>query len=119
MLVESAIDGLLEFKKDIHLNNPFIQITHFTAQGDNYEWIGMINHSGQLNNSYYAPIPLSNIGMTLKTDRKPSTVKLVTTGKLIDYDYEKGFVRIIIDKLNDFEMIKIDYHKVSKESEDE
>ncbi len=110
LLVESAIDGLLGFQKEVQIHNPFVQLTHFASQNDDYEWIGMINHTGQLNNSYYAPVPLLNIALTIITDRKPRSVKLVTSGELIDYDYEKDSVKIIIDELNDFEMIKIDYH---------
>lgn len=109
LLVESAIDGLLNFKNDVQLNNPLIQLTHFASVNDDYEWIGMINHTGQLNNSYYAPVPLLNIEVTIKTDHKPKSVKLVNAGKSIDYDYKKGSIKIIIDELNDFDMIKIDY----------
>ena len=110
LLVESAIDGLLNFQKEVQVNNPFIQLTHFAAQRDDYEWIGMINHSGQLNNSYYTPIPLVNISMSLKTIRKPKSVILVNSGKSINFDYQEGRIKMIIDELKDFEMIKIDYH---------
>ncbi len=109
LLVKSTIDGLLNFERDVQLDNPFVQLTHYASQSNDYEWIGLINHTGQLNNSYYVPVPLLSIGITIKTDCNPKTVKLMKSGKLVNFHYNEGYLKMMLDKLDDFEMINIVY----------
>ena len=63
--------------------SPLIEVSHMFNCNDAFEWIGMINHSGQIGGSHLEPIPVHNIAVRFKPQRGLKEMMLMRSGKKI------------------------------------
>ena len=108
-LVLGAIDSLLGLDRRLQVETcPLVEITH--RQGDTFEWVGLFNHTGQRDKALHAPVPISDIRMTLKPMRSVGKVRLLKAGLDLEHRTDaEGKVSVTIPYLGAYDMVVFEY----------
>jgi hypothetical protein len=69
--------------------------------------IHLINLTGFSGNTYFKPLPVSNLKFKIKCDFPPSIVYSMLNEKSITFDYRNGFLSFKLDRLAEFDGIVI------------
>ena len=70
-----------------------------------FEWIGMVNHSGQIGVSLLPPVAIHNTTGRFKPSKPIREIRLMSAGTSVDFKQKDGWVECMVPELNDFEMI--------------
>ncbi len=109
-LFVSALQNLLKVERTIETNaSPLIEISHLANRNGTYEWLGMINHSGQIGGSLREPVTIANTGIRFKPAKPVKQIKLMRSGVTVDFKQANGWVECTIPTLTDFEMLLCTY----------
>ncbi len=68
----------------------------------------LVNLTGFSGNTYFEPLPLSNLSFKIQTSFKPSKVFSMVNKQPIVYTWKNGFLEFKLNKLLDFEGVVID-----------
>lgn len=105
-LFVSALQRLLQVNRLLVTDaSPLIEITHLANRNGAFEWLGMINHSGQIGGSYREPIDIYNTTIRFKPEKPVREMKLMTSGKSLNFKQANGWVECTVPVLTDFEML--------------
>ena len=105
-LFVSALQNLLNVERTIHTNaSPLIEMTHLANRNGKFEWMGMINHSGQMGGSYLEPVPIYNINIRFKPMQPVKKMFLLNSGKPLQFSQKGEWIECIVPQINDFEML--------------
>jgi hypothetical protein len=74
-----------------------------------YEWIGMINHSGQIGGSFREPVPIYNTSVRFKPIKPVKAISLLRSGKPVNFKTNNGWVELTVPEVRDFEMVVCTY----------
>ena len=106
ILFASALQNLLKVERDLTTDaSPMIEMTHLANRNGAFEWIGMINQSGQIGSSLREPIPMYNTNIRFKPAKPVKQLMLMNAGKTISFKQSNGWVECVVPELKDFEMI--------------
>lgn len=105
-LFVSALQNLLKVGRTIVTDaSPLIEMSHLRNRFGSYEWIGMINHSGQIGGSMREPVSIYNSTVRFKPAKPVWEIKLMRSGTAVKFKESNGWVELIVPKLNDFELV--------------
>lgn len=105
-LFAGALREILKVDRTIVTDaSPLIEMSHVANRSQAFEWIGMINHSGQVGGSFREPIPVEDISVRFKPLRPLKAIRLMRSGKPLDFSEQNGWVECRIPRLEDFEMV--------------
>jgi hypothetical protein len=85
--------------------SPLIEMSHLSNRNGAFEWIGLINHSGQIGASFRKPVPLYNTTIQIKPSKPVSEIHLLRSGKEMKFKQKNGWVEVVVPVLDDFELI--------------
>lgn len=68
----------------------------------------LVNITGFSGNTYFAPLPISNLSFRIQTSFKPSKVFSMVNKEPVVYSWKNGLLELKLSKLADFEGIVID-----------
>jgi len=106
ILFASALQNLLKLERDLTTDaSPLIEMTHLANRNGAFEWIGMINQSGQIGSSLREPIPIYNTNIRFKSAKPVKQLILMNSGKTISFKQSNGWVECTVPELKDFEMV--------------
>ena len=74
-------------------------------RNDAFEWIGMINHSGQMGGSYREPVSIHNTNIRFKPQKKLKHIRLMRAGRPVKFTERNGWVECMVPEVKDFEMV--------------
>lgn len=111
MLAVGTLDNLLQTGRRLRIeSSPLVEATHRRDPKGRFEWIGLYNHSGRLENSFHPPIPIGNVRVSLKISRPIERVISLTNGaELTRTDKSSNEMEIILPKLRTFEIVLVEY----------
>ena len=102
----TALQNLLKVESPLVTDaSPLIEMTHIGNRNGAFEWIGMINHSGQLGDAFREPVPIYNTTIRFKPIKPVKTIKLMRSGEGLKFKQNNGWVECIVPQINDFEMM--------------
>lgn len=105
-LFTAAIENLLKVESSLITDaSPLIEMTHEGNRNSVFEWIGMINHSGQLGDAFLEPVPIYNTTIRFKPVKPVNEIRLVRSGERLKFKQNEGWVECVVPKVDDFEMI--------------
>jgi hypothetical protein len=105
-LFVTALQNLLEVENSIQTDaSPLIEMTHLANRNGAFEWIGMINHSGQVGATLGSPIPIYNTNLRFKPVKPIKAIQLIRSGEDIKFEQREGWVECTIPQLDDYEMM--------------
>ncbi|MGI8634406.1 MAG: hypothetical protein ACR2KZ_03280, partial [Segetibacter sp.] len=105
-LFVAALENLLHVERTVKTDaSPLIEMTHLVNRNGAFEWLGMINHSGQIGGSIREPVMISNTHIRFKPAKTIKQLTLMTTGAKLPFKQSGGWVECAVPQLNDFEML--------------
>jgi len=105
-LFVSALQNLLNVQPTMVTDaSPLIEISHLANRNGAFEWLGMINHSGQIGGSFREPFTISNTNIRFKTTKPIKKLILMNSGTLLSFKQENGWVECVVPQVKDFEML--------------
>ena len=110
ILFLSALKNILKVENTIQTNaSPLIEMSHLANRNGAFEWIGMINQSGQIGGSFREPVTIYNTTIRFKPVKPVKSISLMRSGKPVNFKESNGWVEIKVPELNDFEMVVCTY----------
>ena len=111
MLGMGVLDNLLETGRRLTVDtSPLVEVTHRRDPSERFEWIALYNHSGRLEKSYHAPIPIHNVVVDLRPPRAIKQVSSLTNKVRLTWtEGAKGRKKIVLPELNVFEIVLVEY----------
>ena len=106
-LFMASLENILGLGRTIETNaSPLVEITHLVNLNEAFEWIGLINHSGQIGASFRDPVPINDINLRLKPSRPVREVRLARSGRKISFSQNnEGWLECTLPSIEDFEMV--------------
>ena len=102
----SALQNLLNVEPTIQTNaSPLVEISHLANLNGQYEWIGMINHSGQIGGSYREPASMHNIDIQFKPMKSVKRMFLLNSGATVNFRQKGDWIECTVPQIDDFEML--------------
>lgn len=87
-----------------------IEISHLVNRNGAFEWIGMINHSGQIGPALGSSVPVYNTTVRFKPVKQVAEVILMRSGQAVDFrQNSNGWAELTVPEVDDFEMVLILY----------
>jgi Hypothetical glycosyl hydrolase 6 len=105
-LFAAALRNLLQVERTVVTDaSPLIEMSHLANRNGAFEWLGLINHSGQLGGSLREPVAIYNTHIRFKPTKPIKALKLMRAGANLDFKQANGWVECTLPQLNDFEML--------------
>ena len=105
-LFTGAVKNILKVDRTVITNaSTLIEISHMANRNDAFEWIGMINHSGQMGGSYREPVSIHNTNIRFKPQKKLKHIRLMRAGRPVKFTERNGWVECMVPEVKDFEMV--------------
>lgn len=105
-LFVSALKNLLKVENSIVTDaSPLIEMTRLSNRNGAFEWIGMLNHSGQIGASLLEPVSIYNTTIRFKPLKPVKKIKLLKSGTSLNFKQTNGWVECVVPKVADFEML--------------
>lgn len=109
-LFAATLQNILQTTSNVTTDaSPLIEMTHMVNRNEVFEWIGLINHSGQIGASLREPVPILNTMVRFKPAKPIRGLKLMRSGTNLTFTQTNGWVNCTVPKVNDFEMLVIQY----------
>ncbi|MGZ5134700.1 MAG: hypothetical protein ACXWCG_06110, partial [Flavitalea sp.] len=110
ILFLASLRKLLRVENTIETDaSPLIEMSHLANRNGAFEWIGMINHSGQIGASFREPVTIYNTTVRFKPIKPVKAVSLLRSGRPANFKVNNGWVEFIVPEVKDFEMIVCTY----------
>ena len=105
-LFVSALRNLLQIEPELETNaSPMVEISHFANRNGAYEWLGLINHSGQIGGSLREPVPMHDISIRFRPAKPVSKLQLMRSGRPVSFKQADGWISCTVTELDDFDML--------------
>jgi hypothetical protein len=106
VLFVSALKNLLNISNSIVTNaSPLIEMTRLANRIGAFEWIGVLNHSGQIGASLLEPVSIHNTTVRFKPLRPVKEIKLLKSKTSLNFKHTNGWIECTIPAIADFEML--------------
>ncbi|MBN8824939.1 MULTISPECIES: hypothetical protein [unclassified Spirosoma] len=105
-LFTAALQSILQTSRSLQTDaSSLIEMTHMANQNGAFEWIGLINHSGQIGASLREPIPIQQTRIRFKPAKPVKQLRLMRAGTDLPFTQSNGWVECLVPKVDDFEML--------------
>jgi hypothetical protein len=105
-LFNAVLNNLLKIQNHLVTDaSPLIEMTHLGNRNGSFEWVGMINHSGQIGDVFREPIPIYNTSIKLKPIKPVKNIYLMRSQKTLKFKNIDGWIECAVPQLDDYEMI--------------
>lgn len=110
-IVISAIENLLGYEKEITTNaSPLVELNRRYDAKRDFEWVGLLNHSGQLGGGFFEPLALHDIELSFTSEKKVKSVRSLVSGESIPFKINAdGEIKLGVTVLNDFDFVLLEY----------
>lgn len=109
-LVMEALENLLNFKPRLLTDaSPLVEVTRQISKQGEFEWYGFLNHSGQMGNGIFEPVPIRNINIELKPQKPVRYIESLQTDTHLEFSENKGWVKFQIPELGPYDVLLIHY----------
>ncbi len=112
-LMQSALQSLLEYEQTITTNaSPLLEINHRVSKEGNFEWFGLVNHTGQLGSAFHQPIPLPGFEIKFRPQKEVESVRLLGNNQTVSISgIEDGELSLQIEGLDFYDVVLVEYKK--------
>jgi len=106
-LVADLLENILKIKRVEGNLSPMVEATVFERRDGSFQLLHLVNNSGHFGVTYFAPVPMADLTVTIPFAGKPGSVKSLVTGKEYEFTEEQNELTVKIPRLDLFECVKI------------
>jgi hypothetical protein len=89
--------------------SPMVEVTHFTSRAGGFDLVHLVNGSGHFGVSFFAPVTMNELDVTVAYPQPPRAVRSLVTGQPHDHVWQEGRLTIEVPQLKAFEALRIDH----------
>jgi len=110
-LVVAVLEGLLRFERSLVIEaSELVEVNRRVSADGKFEWVGLINHTGQNGTAFHKPIQIFDTAVRVKSKGKVKRVGLLKAGMKLEFTPEEdGWIRCSVPKLGRFEIVVYEY----------
>ncbi|MDI6400969.1 beta-galactosidase trimerization domain-containing protein [Balneolaceae bacterium ANBcel3] len=103
----SLIQHRLQTKTHLSVEaSHLLEISHMVNRNKAFEWVGMINHTGQMGATFGEHVPLKDIRVRIKPQKPIRNAYLLRSEKAVEgFSEGDGWMRFEVPEVCDFEML--------------
>lgn len=107
----ATLRSVLQVDRSVETDAPhLVELSHLINRNGAFEWVGMINHAGQIGPTLGSAIPIYETTIRLRPSRPAREVLLMRSGRAIDFQRDSdGWIEVEVPELRDFEMVVCSY----------
>jgi hypothetical protein len=111
VLVMNALTRILKYEQKLHTDaSPMVEITRQADRADRFEWIGLLNHTGQLGNAFHEPVPMRDIYFRFESAGKVKSAKCLQSGESLPVgETSDGQIEFNLRELGEYEIVLLEY----------
>jgi hypothetical protein len=111
LLIKAGLEGLLKLERSLTAEtSPLVEVNRRVSGDGKFEWLGLINHSGQNGTAFHKPIPIRDVVLKLQSKGKIKRVHLLRAQKEVKFStLEDSWVKCIVPELERFEIVLYEY----------
>ena len=102
-LLESAA-GLTPVAREL---SPMVEVTLMARPDGSSQLVHLVNGSGHFGTSFFAPVVMCDLKVTVPQERRPKSVKALVSGHKCDHTWRDGVLTIELPRLELFEALQI------------
>jgi len=92
--------------------SPMVEVTRFAKSDGSYDLLHLVNGSGHFGNSFYAPVTMQDVCISIKCESPPQDVialrgRDLSEEEALTFDWANGLLSIMVSKLQLFEALKV------------
>ena len=92
--------------------SPMVEVTLFEKGDGSDRLLHLVNGSGHFGTSFFAPVPMADLEVTVPCAQTPASVRTLRRGEECDFDWVDGALTVRILRLGLFEAIAIEAEAV-------
>ncbi len=110
-LLMTALNTLLDYTQNLDVEaSPMVEVTRQIGPSGEFEWYGLLNHTGQLGNGFFKPLPIYGTKLTFKPQKPVKSVKSLVESKPVEFSVNaEGWVEAILPQLDSYDLLLVEY----------
>ena len=87
--------------------SPMVEVTWLEQAETGKRLLHLVNLSGHFGTSFYAPLPMRNLVVTVPCPEEPSAARSLVDGQAIPFDWQSGQLTLQVAELDLFQAIEV------------
>jgi hypothetical protein len=87
---------------------PQVEVTLFEKSDASAVLLHLVNGSGHFGNSFYAPVPMTDLQVAVPCPQRPKAAHGLRAGRAYDHTWAEGQLNIYVPRLELFEAVRIE-----------
>jgi hypothetical protein len=88
--------------------SPMVETTHFHNPDEGFDLVHLVNTSGHFGVSFFAPLPMHDISVTVPYPQAPKRVRGLVSGTEYAHEWDNGRLAVKVPRLEKFEAVRVD-----------
>ena len=108
-IVVAALEDLLGLDRRLATNAPpCVEVAWHGELEGRWQWIGLVNHPGQLGTAHHPPLPVREIELSVVMDRPATGARSLRLGTRLPCATSGGRTTVRLPELHDFDVIGLE-----------
>lgn len=86
-----------------------VEINKRIGVSEEFEWLALLNHSGQMGGGFLEPFPIQNIQLKFKPQKPAKSIRSLRGGESIPFKKNNGYLEVTLPKLGSFDILLVEY----------
>jgi len=110
-LVITALNTLLDYKQNLIMDaSPMVEVSRQIGPSGDFEWYGLLNHTGQLGNGFFKPLPIYDTRLSFKAQKAVKSVRSLAGSESLVFSIdESGWVDVTMPELESYDVLLVEY----------
>ena len=106
-LVTSALNNLLAAPRRVWIQAPaLIEMNHRAGRTGEFEWVSLVNHSGEMDSVLLDPVPIRDVRIRLQPRFPVKSVRLLKANRELKFEtVEDGYLECVVPELTNYEVV--------------
>ena len=87
--------------------SPMVEVTLLESKLDGTQLLHLVNGSGHFGTTFYAPVPMHDVRVSIPCAAAPRSVTSLVTGKPVAFAFAAGTLSVTVPRLELFEALQI------------
>jgi hypothetical protein len=87
--------------------SPMVEVTLQGSRDGKTQLLHLVNGSGHFGTTFYAPVPMHDVQVSIPYDAAPTSVRSLVTGEAVAFEFASGALSLTVPKLDLFEALQM------------
>ena len=88
--------------------SPMVEVTHYRNGADNFDLVHLVNTSGHFGTSFFAPVPMHDLVLTIPYAHRPNRVRGLVSGTEYAHEWASGQLTVHVPRVEKFEAVRVE-----------